>query len=230
MFKKAFFIFILFCLFVPLSSFSQEALTIVTYYSSPNGVYDKLSVQATAVQTLGVGDTNGDANYDINDAPDPATESGQAWISGGVSVGNASTEGLVNVAWNTAPPERSIAIFESGPAAGDIQLHVRQDAGLNRIELQAQDGSNTPQSLVFNQNGGAVGIGKDNPATDLDIYGNLNISETLQIKGNISLTTTCDDSTEGIIMFEKSTGTFWGCDGNGPGWRDLKDPPPPPPE
>ncbi len=44
-----------------------ERLTITTYYPSPYGIYSKL-----LTKTFGVGDTNGDGQFDNNDLP--ATE------------------------------------------------------------------------------------------------------------------------------------------------------------
>jgi hypothetical protein len=68
-------------------AFSQETLTITTYYPSPTGIYNRL-----ATTTLGVGDNDGSGTLDAADAPDPATNPGDVWIAGDVGIGTITPQ------------------------------------------------------------------------------------------------------------------------------------------
>ncbi len=59
-------------------------IKLTTYYPSPLGEYSRM-----VCKTLGVGDTNNDGTVNSSDAPDPATNTGDAWIAGHISVGPA---------------------------------------------------------------------------------------------------------------------------------------------
>ena len=88
-------IFSLFLLVLLISypAFSQETLTLTTYYPSPIGVYNRL-----VTTTLGVGDQTGDG-LDANDSPDPNTlgQEGDVWIAGDVGIGTTDPKTKLDV-------------------------------------------------------------------------------------------------------------------------------------
>lgn len=64
-----------------------------TYYPAPYGEYRKI-----ITKTLGVGDTNKDGSFNANDAPNPATNSGDVWIAGKIGIGTTSPAAKLDVA------------------------------------------------------------------------------------------------------------------------------------
>jgi hypothetical protein len=92
--KKIFILsFVLSFLLMSPSLFSQEILTISTYYPSPFGIYNRL-----VTTTLGVGDNNtAVAGIDASDAPDPTTNAGDAWIAGDMGIGTSNPQADLEV-------------------------------------------------------------------------------------------------------------------------------------
>jgi len=116
----------------------EEKLTIVTYYPSPYGIYNRL-----VTQTLGVGDTNNSGNIDNSDSPDPATNSGDLWVAGNVTIGtnsssanrgNLNVKGKVGI--GTTTPQAKLDV------AGEVKI---SNTGLNC-------NSNTAGVLRYNNN------------------------------------------------------------------------------
>jgi len=83
---KRIFAFVLALSFIlSITAFSQETLTLTTYYPAPFGIYQRLVTNA-----LGVGDTNTSGGIDSGDAPDPAADpnqTGDVWIAGEMGIG-----------------------------------------------------------------------------------------------------------------------------------------------
>ncbi|MEI8176528.1 MAG: dockerin type I domain-containing protein, partial [Candidatus Omnitrophota bacterium] len=74
-------VFLILCLSVilPVVRASAGEVKLTTYYPSPYGEYTRM-----ATKTLGVGDTNHDGKVSMTDAPDPATNPGDAIIAGNI--------------------------------------------------------------------------------------------------------------------------------------------------
>lgn len=86
--RKYFCIFLI-CIFaIPFYVFSQDTITITTYYPSPVGAYQQLMTN-----TLGVGDNDGSNSITSADAPDPAVvaQQGDVWIAGDVGIKTGTT-------------------------------------------------------------------------------------------------------------------------------------------
>ncbi len=71
---------------------AQESVTLTTYYPAPVGVYQRL-----VTLTLGVGDSNASGTVDAADAPNPATNPGDAWIAGDVGLGTTNLRARLDV-------------------------------------------------------------------------------------------------------------------------------------
>ena len=69
------------------SGYSQETITLTTYYPSPFGIYSQL-----VTNTIGVGDQTGNG-IDANDAPDPLNTPGNAWIAGDMRISGNGVRG-----------------------------------------------------------------------------------------------------------------------------------------
>jgi len=229
--KKIFFIFSLFCFFTPLISFAQEeTVNIITTYTSPAGVYDQLLTTSFATRTLGVGDTNGDLAYNINDAPSTATAPGQAWIADKMKIGTnfSFPEGFFHASWDSVGSDRVIAIIGSNSTASDAQLHIKQDynsitSNFDSIELQAQTAGGALRSLVLNPDGGKVGFGTvstSNPAK-LQVDGNVEVSGVVQVRGPAVWTGICGEDEAGTIALNTAD-RFVGCTGSA--WLLLDSP------
>jgi len=220
MFARMIFVFIFICFFAPFVCFCEEKVTIKTYYPTPVGVYNQVTAITLASQVLSVGDINGDTDIDDADVPDITTAPGRAWILGRTGVGTNSPEALLHVSWDSAPSNRSIAVFESGPTAGDVQFHIKQEYGVssfNAIELMAQDGTLlTPQDrqIILNPGGGNVGVGETNPQAALDVNGDMSIDRILQINIEESSPAVCDADNKGVITFDSAANVFKGCRDN----------------
>ncbi|MDP2923046.1 MAG: hypothetical protein Q8O30_04925 [Candidatus Omnitrophota bacterium] len=84
-------------LFFSFSAFSQETVTITTYYPAPFGVYNQL-----VTRTLGVGDSNASDGLDNLDVPDPATHPGDVWIAGHLGIATTNPQNRLDVAGSAA--------------------------------------------------------------------------------------------------------------------------------
>ena len=115
----------------------QETLTITTYYPAPLGVYGQL-----VTNTLGVGNTNGAGGITGADAPNPATNRGDVWITGNVGIGTNTTQNRLDVSGsavigatysgNTAAPANSLLVegdvgvgvpMANLPPNGDLEIN-----------------------------------------------------------------------------------------------------------
>jgi hypothetical protein len=176
-----------------------EQITITTYYPSPYGVYNKLMMS-----TLGVGDIDNDGAPDDDDAPDPATNDGDVWIGGNLSVGKINptkrldVDGSIGVSGgifkDANASELNIcggtALFEGGtlrvygedealyPGAAVIYTpNAAKTIGVLRMRI---DGVTNVANIYFNGN---VGIGTASPAEVLDVSGNIHCTGKLSSDG-----------------------------------------------
>lgn len=92
MFFKTLNLFFLLLFLSGFSAFSQETVTITTYYPAPFGVYGKL-----VTGTLGVGDNSDPDDLGGSDAPNADTESGDVWIQT-LGIGTAAPQNILDVA------------------------------------------------------------------------------------------------------------------------------------
>jgi hypothetical protein len=154
--------FLVLFLIVPLG-FSQETITLSTYYPSPFGVYQRL-----VTNTLGVGDNNtAVSGIDSSDAPDPSVtaQQGDVWVAGDVGVGTRTPQNRLDVngsaaigsgyaGTNAAPTnglivEGDVGIGTPSPA---VKLEVAGQVKFGAYTLPATDG-NSGDCLITDGSG-----------------------------------------------------------------------------
>ncbi len=122
--SRVYFLSFLVGIFSVFSLFGQEGetITITTFYPSPMGVYNRL-----VSRTFGVGDLNRDGQISEVDSPDPATNAGDLWVAGNVSIGSNNNEGArLNVRGGIVYVERFVirerANDPDNPREGEIWI------------------------------------------------------------------------------------------------------------
>lgn len=198
MFKKARFVFIsVICLLISvICAYAQDSdsITITTYYPSPYGVYNQLQTNS-----LGVGDTNGDGNFNAADVPPatPGATNGDVWIAGNVGIGTTEVPERRNLIVHSSNDQGNIwisGVSDSGATysalylddnyVGDVTnegnfwvIAHKKMLGDSRedslyIARKKQDGSWIDPAMMIDKDGN-VGIGTRGPGQKLDVRGNI---------------------------------------------------------
>lgn len=112
----------LFCgCFICFYTFSQETVTITTYYPSPAGIYNRI-----VTMSMGVGDTNSSGALDAADAPDPVMDPGSIWIAGNLGIATINPLNRLDIAGNAAIG----SAYAGAIAAPSNGLLVEGDTGI----------------------------------------------------------------------------------------------------
>lgn len=104
-----------------LPAFSQQEVRITTYYPVPYGSYERL-----AVNTLGIGDNQNPGIVSIDDAPNPATNTGEIWVFGDVGAGTITVQNKFDVSGSAAIGGNYAGLI-TGPTNG---LLIENDTGI----------------------------------------------------------------------------------------------------
>lgn len=159
-------IFVLFC-----NPANAEDMTITTYYPSPNGSYDALSVKR-----LSVGDTNGDGSINSSDV---SASSGYLLVSGRLGIGTTAPNAKLTLSNNvyTSPlgsaySQYQLLLYDSGSAGTAYGMGIESsNIGLNSNGGYKfyQSGGSTPLMVIGGASNTNVGIGTASPGAKLDV-------------------------------------------------------------
>ena len=102
------------------------------------------------------------------------TEKVKIDTDGRFGIGISGPQTLFHLSGNSTSADIDLAIFESGPLSGDMELRIGYDSNRSKIKLQSQTGGGAAMPLLLNSDGGSVGIGTSSPSSyyKLHIYGN----------------------------------------------------------
>lgn len=180
-FKASGILFFLSLLLIPFT-FSQEQITITTYYPSPYGSYRELRVQRMAI---------GNTYYSSNTvcwAPDttcpnpiPTTNDTDLVVEGNVGIGTDSTNAMRTLDRPfkvVGSPAGSLhtAMFVDATSRYGIALGGFPDRNYTSIQAFQYDATGTTHNfntdLILNEGGtGNVGVGTSTPVVRLDVRG-----------------------------------------------------------
>jgi len=162
-----------------------EEMTITTYYPSPNGAYDALSVKR-----LSVGDTNGDGKINASDV---SASSGYLLVADKVGIGTTSPGAKLEIKagaesqsgareairiWGPNTPGNSNSAQDlkwDFAAAGSAGIRAYRggswDTYLQFLTNDSAQGSDSPQIQMTITGSGNVGIGTASPSYQLTLGG-----------------------------------------------------------
>jgi len=167
-----------------LNAACAEDMTITTYYPSPNGTYDALSVKR-----LSVGDTNADGSINASDV---SATSGYLLVADKLGIGTMSPVAKVHIlgsSQNTLAVDSSSYPEITHRVSGTIKSYnaIATSAGGYFVGSAVNDwifrneggasikfGRGTTTDVTFDSSGN-VGIGTISPADKLEVNGNLRV-------------------------------------------------------
>jgi len=89
---------------------------------------------------------------------------------GNVGIGTVDPDALIHIS-GASNGTQTYALFSTGPANGDQNLHIQSSSSRDHMALQVKTGAGAVDDLSLNPDGGNVGIGTDDPQTTLEIFG-----------------------------------------------------------
>ncbi|MFA5008871.1 MAG: hypothetical protein WC546_06605 [Candidatus Omnitrophota bacterium] len=224
-------IFLLFFCFLTLPGFSQESITITTYYPSPAGVYNELYVH----DRMAIGDVNNDGQLNTQDlAVDAAANllNGTLTIANSLGIGTTTPAGELHVrSTDTGNGNANLVLEGESPAngastgfwgitaqggaptvapAGNLQFNSTNSAGVTTTPITFSQGA--ANNSIFVAPNSNVGIGTNNPQARLDINGEARI-------GISTPALACTAGTAGAIRY--NSGKMEYCDGSTSQWKPI---------
>lgn len=187
--KKVFRYFVLFILslfFVPIV-FSQESLTITTYYPAPIGIYSELRSQRMAV-----GDNYLDSTqtcWPPNICANQIGADADLVVEGNVGIGTVTPQAALDVNSTTSgfvPPRMTELQRDSisGPPAGSIiyntddnELNYYNGSSWKTLGAGEQIWERSGNNVYLIDNEWRVGIGTNNPQSKLHVNGTIILNE-----------------------------------------------------
>jgi len=193
---------------------NAEDMTITTYYPSPNGTYDALSVKR-----LSVGDTNADGSINASDV---SATSGYLLVADKLGIGTTTPQtklqinavdedytfpnpgstarGALFIRSTTSDKETGITFSSANSNNAQAGIYVHQDsaAGTHMYLATTDIYATGPQTRMTILNNGNVGIGTVSPTSKLHIYDTTNMPAVPDINSQVPFKVT--DGTVGILI------------------------------